>query len=89
MGMPLQMVHGDLLSPIREISRPLANFLSLTQLPDNAPAILLSFIVFNVIHLLIAPRISEVLLRKRYTDMGKMAKNNWYVVLGLRLLGKI
>jgi hypothetical protein len=82
------MVHGELLSPIREISKPLANFLSLTQLPDNAPAILLSFIVFNVIHLLIAPRISEVLLRKRYTNMGKMARTNWYV-LGLRPLAKI
>lgn len=62
---------------LQKASDPLVEFLGLAKISKFAEAILGSFVFFTVIHLLVAPAVSQKFFPDAYAKGGKRGMNNW------------
>ncbi|KAG6335214.1 hypothetical protein ID866_3885 [Astraeus odoratus] len=72
----MELVH-DIRSYIKDLSRPLADKLHLQLLPDFADVIVLSSLLFFVVHHILSPVISRALFPVAYGKASKKTRNNW------------
>lgn len=62
-------------------SRPVADFLGASKLPEHADTIFLSFLLFLAVHQVFAPHLSQKWFPVAYGTANSRGKNNWYVNL--------
>jgi hypothetical protein len=60
-----------------ELTRPLANKLSLTTLPYHAHEVLLGFLWYHFILYYLSPTLSRILCPQRYNGFNKRTRLNW------------
>ncbi|KZP21219.1 DUF887-domain-containing protein [Athelia psychrophila] len=64
---------------LQSVSNPFVDFLGLAKISKFSGAIFGSFVFFTVIHLLVAPAVSQKFFPNAYTSGGKKGMNNWSI----------
>jgi len=65
---------------LREIAQPIADTLDLPHLPPHFPAFVYSFLLWNVLHLVVSPAVSAWLCPEAYGKLKtRRAINNWNI----------
>lgn len=80
MAAHIEGVLYDVNSFLQKLSQPLAKALDLLHLPPNFPLLAYSALGFTVIHVGVAPLLSQWLAPESYGKLkNRRARNNWCV----------
>lgn len=77
---PVSMLLKPVTEWIRDSSKPLADYLGLTKLPEFAPNIVFSAFCFLAVHTIISPILSKTLFPRSYGRLKtRRDRNNWNI----------